>query len=80
MSPGLPVAPLRLLVDEIVISQFKAIDYDCEERRVYPPWADEDMAKFEARWLRGTRERVIFDIIAYIGLRIGDVPSSAVNI
>ncbi|WMT79350.1 hypothetical protein [Bradyrhizobium sp. Ash2021] len=32
-----------------------------------------DMAKFEARWPRGTRERVIFDILAYTGLRIGDV-------
>jgi integrase len=39
----------------------------------YPPWTDEDMAKFEARWARGTRERVIFDILAYTGLRIGDV-------
>jgi hypothetical protein len=29
----------------------------------YPPWTDDDMAKFEARWPRGTRERVIFDIL-----------------
>jgi integrase len=26
-----------------------------------------------ARWPRGSRERVIFDILAYTGLRIGDV-------
>jgi integrase len=39
----------------------------------YPPWTDDDMAKFEGRWPRGTRERVIFDILAYTGLRIGDV-------
>ena len=39
----------------------------------YPPWTDEDMAKFEAHWPRGTRERVIFDILTYTGLRIGDV-------
>jgi integrase len=39
----------------------------------YPPWTDEDMAKFEARWPRGTRERVLFDILCYTGLRIGDV-------
>lgn len=39
----------------------------------YPPWTDDDMAKFEARWPQGTRERVIFDILAYTGLRIGDV-------
>ena len=31
------------------------------------------MAKFEARWPRGTRQRVMFDILAYTGLRIGDV-------
>jgi integrase len=39
----------------------------------YPPWTDEDMTKFEARWPRGTRERVMFDILTYTGLRIGDV-------
>jgi integrase len=39
----------------------------------YPLWTDEDMAKFEQRWPRGTRERVMFDILAYTGLRIGDV-------
>src|SRR5260370_40600127 len=39
----------------------------------YPPWTDEDMANFEARWPRGTRERGIFDILAHTGLRIGDV-------
>ena len=39
----------------------------------YPPWTDEDMAKFEARWPRGSRERVMIDILTYTGLRIGDV-------
>jgi integrase len=38
----------------------------------YPPWTDEDMTRFEARWPRGTRERLIFDILTYTGLRIGD--------
>jgi integrase len=31
------------------------------------------MAKFKARLPRGTRERVMFDILTYTGLRIGDV-------
>jgi integrase len=31
------------------------------------------LARFEAYWPRGTRERVLFDILAYTGLRIGDV-------
>jgi integrase len=44
-----------------------------KRRGGYPPWTDEDMARFEARWPRGTRQRVIFDILAYTGLRIGDV-------
>src|SRR5260370_28592886 len=39
----------------------------------YPPWTDEDMPNCEARWPRGTSARVIFDILAYTGLRIGDV-------
>ena len=38
----------------------------------YPPWTDEDMEKFEARWPRGTRERLLFDILCFTGLRIGD--------
>jgi integrase len=44
-----------------------------KRRGGYPPWTDDDMAKFEARWPRGTRERVLFDILTYTGLRIGDV-------
>lgn len=44
-----------------------------KRRDGYPPWTDDDMAKFEARWPRGTRERVLFDILTYTGLRIGDV-------
>lgn len=43
-----------------------------KRRGGYPPWTDDDMARFEARWPRGTRERVLFDILAYTGLRIGD--------
>lgn len=38
-----------------------------------PPWTDEDIAKFEKRWPRGTRERVMFDVFIYTGFRIGDV-------
>lgn len=38
----------------------------------FKPWTDTDIAKFEGRWPRGTRERVTFDIFVYTGLRIGD--------
>jgi integrase len=44
-----------------------------KRRGGYPPWTNDDMTKFETRWPRGTRERVMFDILAYTGLRIGDV-------
>jgi integrase len=43
-----------------------------KRRGGYPPWTDDDMARFEARWPRGSRERVMFDILTYTGLRIGD--------
>jgi integrase len=39
----------------------------------YPPWTDEDMAAYEAFWPIGTRERLLFDILCFTGLRIGDV-------
>lgn len=38
----------------------------------FPIWTDEDIAKFEARWPRGTRERVMLDVFLYTGLRRGD--------
>jgi integrase len=39
----------------------------------YPPWTDDDMAAFEAFWSVGTRERLLFDLLCFTGLRIGDV-------
>lgn len=38
----------------------------------FPVWTDEDIQKFETRWPRGTRERVMFDVFLYTGLRRGD--------
>jgi integrase len=37
-----------------------------------PVWTDEGIAKFEQRWPRDTRERVMFDVFPYTGLRRGD--------
>jgi len=31
-------------------------------------WTEDECAAFEARWPRGTRERVAFDILLYTGL------------
>jgi integrase len=38
----------------------------------FPVWTDDDIAAFEIRWPRGTRERVMFDLFLYTGLRRGD--------
>lgn len=38
----------------------------------FPVWTDADIEAFERRWPRSTRERVMFDIFLYTGLRRGD--------
>lgn len=35
-------------------------------------WTEEEVARFEAHWPLGTRERLAFDILLYTGLRRGD--------
>jgi integrase len=35
-------------------------------------WTEEDVAKYEARWPIGTRQRVWLDVLLYTGLRRGD--------
>jgi integrase len=37
------------------------------------PWTEEDMAAYDRRWPLGTRQRVWRDVLAYTGLRRGDV-------
>jgi integrase len=38
----------------------------------HTPWSDEWCMAFEARWVRGTRERLAYDLLLYTGLRLGD--------
>jgi integrase len=38
----------------------------------WTPWSIEDIRQYEARWPRGTAERVMLDIYTYTGLRRGD--------
>jgi integrase len=38
----------------------------------FPVWTEEELEQFERRWPRGTRERVMFDVYLYTGLRRGD--------
>lgn len=39
----------------------------------FEPWTVEEIEQFERRWARGTRERLMFDLFLYTGLRRGDV-------
>lgn len=36
-------------------------------------WTDDEVARFEARWAVGTRQRLALDLLLYTGLRRGDV-------
>jgi hypothetical protein len=36
------------------------------------PWTEEDMARYRARWPLGTEARLMFDILHYTHLRLGD--------
>ena len=38
----------------------------------FPAWTEDDVARYEARWPVGTKERVWLDVLAYSGLRRGD--------
>jgi integrase len=38
----------------------------------FRPWTEDDVTRYEARWLRGTRQRVWLDVLLYTGLRRGD--------
>jgi integrase len=38
----------------------------------FPPWTDDEIAQYERCWPLSTRERVMFDIFRYTGLRRGD--------
>lgn len=35
-------------------------------------WTEEELARFEAKWPTGTRQRLAFDLLLYTGLRRGD--------
>ena len=37
----------------------------------FPVWTEDDVARYEARWRVGTKERVWLDVLAYTGLRRG---------
>jgi hypothetical protein len=38
----------------------------------FPPWTEEDMALYRAKWPLGTEARLMFDVLHYTFLRLGD--------
>ncbi len=38
----------------------------------FPTWTEEEVARYEAKWPIGTRQRVALDVLLYTGLRRGD--------
>jgi site-specific recombinase XerC len=42
------------------------------ERGGFPVWTEDDVARYEACWPVGTKERVWLDVLLYTGLRRGD--------
>jgi integrase len=38
----------------------------------FPPWDEDDVARYEARWPIGTREPIWLDVLMFTGLRRGD--------
>jgi integrase len=45
---------------------------DPDEETGHPTWSDEDLARFEAAYPLKTRERLVYAVLLYTGLRVGD--------
>jgi integrase len=45
---------------------------DPDEEVGHPTFSDDDLARFEAAYPEGTRERLAYSVLLYTGLRIGD--------
>jgi integrase len=45
---------------------------DPDEEAGHPTFSDDDLARFEAAYPEGTRERLAYSVLLYTGLRIGD--------
>lgn len=57
---------------EAEIDPTVGVKFDLPATDGHHTWTDDEVAAFEARWPRGTRERVAFDVLLYTGLRRGD--------
>ena len=64
--------PKYAKVDPTAGVAFKKSKKDQNINSGFPVWLDADIAKYEAYWPIGTRERLLFDIYLFTGLRRGD--------
>lgn len=64
----------RWAVDAEIVSEDPTRDVKVVKQQTdgHRTWTDEEVARFEAKWPLGTRERLAFDILLYTGLRRGD--------
>lgn len=64
----------RWAVDAEIVNEDPTRDVKVTKPRTegHHTWTDEEVARFEAKWPLGTRERLAFDILLYTGLRRGD--------
>lgn len=72
------VTALRGLFKLTLESEMITVDPACDAGMIetlgdgFHAWSEEEIARFEARWPTGTRERLAFDLLLYTGLRRGD--------
>lgn len=70
---------LRLIMRFAVANDWRRDDPTIGVRPLRAPsggfvsWSEDDIAKFETRWAKGTRERLAFALLLYTGQRRGDM-------
>jgi integrase len=70
--PGDPLPILDKNPCEFVKRFTKTRSEDPDEEEGHPTWSDEDLARFEAAYPHGARQRLIYEVLLCTGLRAGD--------
>lgn len=68
---GWAVSPTRKLVPTDPTKGVSLLSGQNDEAGFHA-WTEDELARFEARWPIGTRQRLAFDLLLYTGLRRGD--------
>ena len=61
-----------LLHNHVTADPTQLVKIKPSKSKGHTPWDEDDIIKFEARWPRGTRQRVMLDVYCYTGVRRGD--------